>query len=134
MASREPDSTGEIRRAIRAIGAKEQFVDRLINMPGWIVLAPSGLIIEWGSATVAGGAGIAQTTHQKLTNGHFPWVIVVLHSGPGIAAGTLVSCSIKDLLIVGPAISYRIDVRKQTAGATANQADGNIIMWLAVGY
>ena len=113
--------------------SKEEYTDRLINVPGYIVLYPSGLILEWGRATVAGGAGIAQADMLKLTNGHFPWAFVAMQSS-ALAAGSAVSCSIKDLLIVGGQVSYRVDVRKQTGATTANQADGNIILWIAIGY
>lgn len=124
---------GQAATANTAVLLKEQFTDRLIADPGYITLEPSGLVIEWGYSTIAGGAGQASAVYQKLTNGRFPYVIMVIRSS-SVAAGILASQSINALVIVGSNISHLIDCRQQSAGVTSNAPNGAIIQWLAVGY
>ena len=112
---------------------KEQFTNRLINNPGYIVLQPSGLILEWGFSTVAGGAGTAVITYQKLTLGHFPYSLVCMISH-ACAAGELFSTSINNITITGGNVTHNIDVRRQAAGVTTAAANGIIIQWIAIGY
>ena len=115
------------------VASKEQFTNRLIDNPGYIVLTPSGLIIEWGFSTVAGGAGEAIIAYQKLTNGHFPYSVVAMISNAP-ATNVMYSAHIDHLLLSGPNVSHIIAVRKQTGATTSIAPNGIIIQWIAIGY
>ena len=112
---------------------KEQFINRLIDNPGYIVLTPSGLIIEWGFSTVAGGGGEAVVTYQKLTVGHFPYSLVAMISNAP-ATNVMYSAHIDRLVLTGPNVTHVVAVRKQTGATTSVAPNGIIIQWIAIGY
>lgn len=124
--------------ALTTANTKEQFTDRLIANPGWIVLQPSGLIIEWGytyvnSPTPSGIPGQANVVYQKLTLGRFPysWVGVVSQNA---AATESWSCTIVSLTITGGNITHQIAVRKQAGAVTSAAPDLSTVQWIAIGY